>query len=171
MLQPSPTPPLSPFRSPSLALSPLPLPHAGLLHAARVLLPITDASHLLEAACFLDEFPLELLQPGGVTVCGESLNLGLIDAPVYVFGSREDHIVPWEAAYRNTQVLSGARRKIRFVLGASGHIAGVINPPAKKKRSHWIGRTSALPADAANWLRNGCCVFKTSELTREIYKA
>jgi polyhydroxyalkanoate synthase len=96
----------------------------------------------------------KLMQPGGVTVCGESVDLGLIDAPVYVFGSREDHIVPWEAAYRNTQVLSGARRKLRFVLGASGHIAGVINPPAKKKRSHWIGRTSALPADAANWLDN-----------------
>jgi polyhydroxyalkanoate synthase len=96
----------------------------------------------------------KLMQPGGVTVCGESVDLGLINAPVYVFGSREDHIVPWEAAYRNTQVLSGARRKIRFVLGASGHIAGVINPPAKKKRSHWIGRTSALPPDAANWLDN-----------------
>jgi polyhydroxyalkanoate synthase subunit PhaC len=61
---------------------------------------------------------------------------------------REDHIVPWEGAYRNTQVLKG---KTRFVLGASGHIAGVINPPAKGKRSHWIGATAALPEQAQAW--------------------
>ncbi|HWI09905.1 MAG TPA: class I poly(R)-hydroxyalkanoic acid synthase, partial [Burkholderiaceae bacterium] len=65
--------------------------------------------------------------------------------------SREDHIVPWEGAYRNTQVLTG---KTRFVLGASGHIAGVINPPAKGKRSHWIGAGAALPAQAQDWFDN-----------------
>ena len=77
-----------------------------------------------------------LVQPNKVTVCGEKIDLGSIAAPTYVYASREDHIVPWQGAYRNTQVLKGKRR---FVLGASGHIAGVINPPAKKKRSHWIG--------------------------------
>ncbi len=91
-----------------------------------------------------------LAQPGKLTVCGEPIDLGLIDAPTYVYGSREDHIVPWDGAYRNTQVLTGA--KCRFVLGASGHIAGVINPPAKKKRSHWVGATAALPATADAWL-------------------
>jgi polyhydroxyalkanoate synthase len=90
-----------------------------------------------------------LVKPGKVTVCGAKLDLGRIDAPAYVYASREDHIVPWEGAYRNTQVLRG---KTRFVLGASGHIAGVINPPAKGKRSHWIGATTALPADASAWL-------------------
>ena len=89
-----------------------------------------------------------LIEPGKLTVCGEPLDLGLIDAPVYVYASREDHIVPWQGAYRNVKVLNG---KKRFVLGASGHIAGVINPPAKKKRSHWIGAT-AMPADATAWL-------------------
>ncbi len=89
-----------------------------------------------------------LVKPGKLTVCGEKIDLGRIDAPAYVYASREDHIVPWEGAYRNTQVLKG---KTRFVLGASGHIAGVINPPAKGKRSHWIGAGAALPASAQDW--------------------
>jgi polyhydroxyalkanoate synthase len=82
-------------------------------------------------------------------VCGERVDLRSINLPTYVYGSREDHIVPWEAAYRNTQVLEGT---LRFVLGASGHIAGVINPPAKGKRSHWIGSNPQLPADPKCWL-------------------
>ncbi|MDT9001501.1 class I poly(R)-hydroxyalkanoic acid synthase [Paucibacter sp. APW11] len=90
----------------------------------------------------------ELKLPGRLTVCGEKLDLGKIQAPVYIYGSREDHIVPWDAAYRSTQVFKGEKR---FVLGASGHIAGVINPPAKGKRSHWIGKTAALPADHNKW--------------------
>jgi polyhydroxyalkanoate synthase len=89
-----------------------------------------------------------LVKPGKLTVCGEKVDLGKIDAPAYVYASREDHIVPWDGAYRNTQVLKG---KLRFVLGASGHIAGVINPPAKGKRSHWLGSSAALPAKAQDW--------------------
>lgn len=91
-----------------------------------------------------------LIKPGKTTVCGVPVDLGLIDAPTYVYGSKEDHIVPWDGAYRNTQVLKGA--KCRFVLGASGHIAGVINPPEKKKRSHWIGASASLPATPQAWL-------------------
>ena len=91
----------------------------------------------------------ELKLPGRLTVCGEKLDLSAIDCPVYVYGSREDHIVPWQAAYRNTQIFKGKRR---FVMGASGHIAGVINPPAKGKRSHWISKSAALPADPDAWL-------------------
>jgi polyhydroxyalkanoate synthase subunit PhaC len=89
-----------------------------------------------------------LVKPGKLTVCGEKLDLGKIDAPAYVYASREDHIVPWDSAYGNTQVLKG---KVRFALGASGHIAGVINPPAKGKRSHWLGSTAALPEKAQDW--------------------
>jgi len=91
-----------------------------------------------------------LVKPERLTVCGEKIDLGRLAVPTYVYGSREDHIVPWEAAYRNTQVLKGS--KARFVLGASGHIAGVINPPAKGKRSHWIGASAALPAQSQDWL-------------------
>ena len=93
----------------------------------------------------------KLAKPGQTTVCGEKVDLGAIKAPVYVYASREDHIVPWDGAYQNTQVLTGAKGKIRFVMGASGHIAGVINPPAKGKRSHWIGASNALPADPKEW--------------------
>ncbi len=91
----------------------------------------------------------QLKVPGALTVCGEKLDLRAVDAPVFIYASREDHIVPWEAAYRSTQILPG---KKRFVLGASGHIAGVINPPAKRKRSHWVAKQARFPADAERWL-------------------
>ena len=89
----------------------------------------------------------ELKQPGKLTVCGEKLDLSAVKAPVFIYASREDHIVPWKAAYASTRIMSG---KKRFVLGASGHIAGVINPPAKKKRNYWTN--NSLPADAEAWL-------------------
>ena len=92
-----------------------------------------------------------LVVPGKVKVCGEPIDLGSIAAPTYLYASREDHIVPWQGAYRSTRVLKG---KLRFVLGASGHIAGVINPPLKKKRSHWIGARPALPESADEWFAN-----------------
>ena len=94
----------------------------------------------------------KLSTPGAVTVCGEPLDLRRLDMPTFVYGSREDHIVPWQTAYASTQLVSGERQ---FVLGASGHIAGVINPPAKKKRSHWRANSAlarSLPASSKAWL-------------------
>jgi polyhydroxyalkanoate synthase len=91
-----------------------------------------------------------LRQPGALTVCGESLDLTKITCPVFIYGSREDHIVPWQAAYKSTGVLAGSQDKT-FVLGASGHIAGVINPANKNKRSHWVN--SKLPAEADAWFK------------------
>jgi len=87
-----------------------------------------------------------LVVPGKLTVCGEAVDLRKIDVPTFIYASREDHIVPWKSAYANTRVLKG---KLQFVLGASGHIAGVINPTKSGKRSHWIGKT--LPATADDW--------------------
>jgi len=89
----------------------------------------------------------ELKVPGKLTVCNAPVDLGTIDVPTYIYGSRDDHIVPWTAAYASTPLLNN---QLRFVLGASGHIAGVINPPAKKKRSHWTN--DALPESAHEWL-------------------
>ncbi len=91
----------------------------------------------------------KLVQPGKAIVCGEKVDLGKLDLPVYIYGSREDHIVPIGGAYASTQYLPG---KKRFVMGASGHIAGVINPPAKNKRSHWIRADDKLPKTQADWL-------------------
>ncbi|MEO5671475.1 MAG: class I poly(R)-hydroxyalkanoic acid synthase [Ramlibacter sp.] len=93
-------------------------------------------------------FENNLVKPGKCTVCGEKVDLRKVDMPVYIYGSREDHIVPIAGAYASTQVLPG---KKRFVMGASGHIAGVINPPAKNKRSYWTN--DKLPATHAEWLK------------------
>lgn len=91
----------------------------------------------------------KLAEPDALTVCGEKIDLRRIDIPAYIYGSREDHIVPIGGAYASTQILPG---KKRFVMGASGHIAGVINPPAKNKRSHWIRADGKLPKTQAEWL-------------------
>jgi polyhydroxyalkanoate synthase len=91
-----------------------------------------------------------LIKPGVATVCGEKIDLRSLDMPFYLYGSREDHIVPIEGAYASSQVLPG---KKRFVMGASGHIAGVINPPVKNKRSHWIRSDAKLPKIHAEWLK------------------
>ncbi len=90
-----------------------------------------------------------LVKPCKVQVCGEGIDLRKVDLPVYLYGSREDHIVPIGGAYASTQVLPG---KKRFVMGASGHIAGVINPPASKKRSHWVREDGKFPADVNDWI-------------------
>jgi polyhydroxyalkanoate synthase subunit PhaC len=82
----------------------------------------------------------ELRQPGALTCLGEKVDLRKIKCPVFIYASREDHIVPWESAYMSTQLLEGEKT---FVLGASGHIAGVINPAAKNKRSHWVSPQAA----------------------------
>ena len=92
----------------------------------------------------------KLMVPGATSVRGVPVDLGRIASPVFIYGSRDDHIVPWPAAYASTRVLKGPKR---FVLGASGHIAGVVNPPAKKKRSHWTYAPAKnhFPADADAW--------------------
>ena len=90
-----------------------------------------------------------LVKPGKAVVCGQKVDLRKVDIPVYIYGSREDHIVPIAGSYASTQCLPG---KKRFVMGASGHIAGVINPPAKNKRSHWISNSDKFPPQAQDWI-------------------
>jgi polyhydroxyalkanoate synthase subunit PhaC len=89
----------------------------------------------------------DLMKPGKLTICGEKVDLGKIQCPAYLYASQEDHIVPWQSAYESTRILKGQNR---FVLGASGHIAGVINPPAKNKRYYF--ENDALPQSAEAWL-------------------
>jgi polyhydroxyalkanoate synthase len=85
--------------------------------------------------------------PGKVKTCGVPIDLAAVRVPTYVLATREDHIVPWRGAYQTTQLLGG---EARFVLGASGHIAGVINPAAKNRRSYWTN--PQVPASADDWL-------------------
>jgi len=86
--------------------------------------------------------------PGRARAGDAALDLTRLRMPAYLYGSREDHIVPWTSAYASTQLLRGPQR---FVLGASGHIAGVINPPAAGKRSYWVSDGEALPGDPGEW--------------------
>jgi poly[(R)-3-hydroxyalkanoate] polymerase subunit PhaC len=88
-----------------------------------------------------------LRDPGRVTMLGTPIDLGKVGVPAYLLATREDHIVPWRTAYRSTGLLGG---ELRFVLGASGHVAGVINPAGKNRRSYWTGGN--LPPDADTWL-------------------
>jgi polyhydroxyalkanoate synthase subunit PhaC len=94
----------------------------------------------------------KLAVPASTRVCGQPLDFGLINAPVYLYASRDDHIVPWEGAYLSLKTLAGCRQKTRFVLGASGHIAGVINPPEAGKRSYWVGAKAQPPVKAQSWM-------------------
>lgn len=89
-----------------------------------------------------------LVKPGKATVCGESIDMRRVDTPLYIYGSKEDHIVPIDAAYASTQVFQGPKR---FVVGASGHIAGVINPPEAKKRSYWTHKDPGFPKRFSDW--------------------
>ena len=89
------------------------------------------------------------VKPGAATVCGVKLDLGKVKMPIYIYGSREDHIVPIGGAYASTQAFPGPKR---FMMGASGHIAGVINPPASKKRSHWVRNDGKFPAQVNDWI-------------------
>jgi polyhydroxyalkanoate synthase subunit PhaC len=84
--------------------------------------------------------------PGKTTQCGVPVDLSKIAVPFYLLACREDHIVPWETAFRSKDLVGG---ETRFVLAASGHVAGVINPPARNKRSHWLN--DDLESDPEGW--------------------
>lgn len=88
----------------------------------------------------------KLRVPGALTVGGVKLDLRKIRAPAYLLATVEDHIVPWEGAYLGRGLLGG---ETTFVLGASGHIAGAINPASKNRRSYWTAASTA--ADPAEW--------------------
>ncbi len=89
-----------------------------------------------------------LSKPGGITLSGVPIDLRKIKTPAYFLSTREDHIAPWKSTYKGTQLLGGSKR---FVLAASGHIAGVVNPPEGGKYSHWINE--ALPPDPDDWFK------------------
>lgn len=94
-------------------------------------LPVAIHSFVLKALYLNNEFVTNQLEVDGVI-----MKLADIDCPLYIFASEKDHIVPWRSAYLTTHYVSS--KKLRFVLGASGHTAGVINPVSTDKRNYWV---------------------------------
>ena len=89
-----------------------------------------------------------LAQPGGLNLAGVPIDLGRVDIPTYIVATREDHIAPWQSCFAACGLYRGQRR---FILGASGHIAGIINPPAAGKYGYWTGPIVEAQ-DADTWL-------------------
>jgi polyhydroxyalkanoate synthase len=89
----------------------------------------------------------KLIEPGGIELNGVKIDLGNIKTPIYMLSTREDHIAPWQSTYALTQHVSGP---IKFVLSASGHIAGVVNPPAANKYCYWTN--AKKPKNPEVWL-------------------
>ncbi len=89
----------------------------------------------------------KLREPGGITLAGVPIDLSKVDIPTYFLSTVEDHIAPWKSTYLGAQLLNGP---VRFVLGGSGHIAGIVNPPAANK--YWYWTNEKLRDSADEWL-------------------
>ncbi len=90
----------------------------------------------------------KLVEPGGIELAGVPIDLTTVKTPAFILSTKEDHIAPWTSTYAATQLFSGP---VKFVLAASGHIAGVVNPPAAEKYSHWV--KTQTPKDPHKWLQ------------------
>lgn len=90
-----------------------------------------------------------LVEPGGITIDGVAIDLGKIKTPCYFISTIEDHIAPWKSTYAGARSFGGP---VRFVLGGSGHIAGIVNPPVANKYGFWINPAAKLPATPDDWL-------------------
>jgi polyhydroxyalkanoate synthase len=105
-------------------------------------MPATMHSQYLRS-CYIDNS----LARGQMTVADTRIDLDAVRTPIYVIGAEADHIAPWRAAYRTTQLLGGPAR---FTLTSSGHIAGIVNPPGGRTR-HWTSELEDLPSDPDEW--------------------
>jgi polyhydroxyalkanoate synthase len=88
----------------------------------------------------------KLVVPNALTLAGVPIDLRKVKTPAFLLSTKEDHIAPWKSTYASTQIYQGP---IKFVLSASGHIAGVINPPGKSKYGHW--ENTKLPKSPDDW--------------------
>ena len=91
----------------------------------------------------------QLARPGGLIIGGESIDLRKIRTPAYFLSTREDHIAPWKSTYAATRIFKGP---VEFTLAASGHVAGVVNPPARGKYCYWSHETKRQPKTPEEWL-------------------
>ena len=90
-----------------------------------------------------------LIEPGGIELDGVKINLSRIRTPSYFISTAEDHIAPWKSTYSGARHFGGP---VRFVLGGSGHIAGIVNPPVANKYCYWTGADETLPENPEDWL-------------------
>jgi polyhydroxyalkanoate synthase len=88
-----------------------------------------------------------LVKPGGITLAGEPIDLGKVRAPACFVSTIEDHIAPWKSTHMGARHLPG---KVKFILGGSGHIAGIVNPPSGNKYHYWTD--DELTDSADEWL-------------------
>ncbi|HET6491779.1 MAG TPA: class I poly(R)-hydroxyalkanoic acid synthase, partial [Burkholderiales bacterium] len=89
-----------------------------------------------------------LRKPGGITLAGVPIDVSQVRIPAYFISTVDDHIAPWKSTYAGAKLLRGP---VRFVLGGSGHIAGIINPPAANKYCYWTNE--ARPDSPDEWLK------------------
>ena len=90
-----------------------------------------------------------LREPGGIELNGVPIDISKVKAPCYFISTMEDHIAPWKSTYLGATVLGGP---VRFVLGGSGHIAGIVNPPAANTYNYWTNEVKSLPETPEEWL-------------------
>ena len=114
----------------------------------------SDSTHLPAKmySSYLRNMYLEnnLIKPGGISLAGIPIDVRKIEIPCYFISSHDDHIAPWMSTYSGARLITGP---VRFVLGGSGHIAGIVNPPAAKKYCHWVG-PEQLPEHPDDWFKN-----------------
>lgn len=91
----------------------------------------------------------KLREPKGLTIAGRSIDLSSVTTPCYFISAKDDHIAPWKSTFAGAKLFGG---KVRFVLGGSGHIAGIVNPPMANKYCFWAN--DELTHDAESWLQN-----------------
>ena len=91
----------------------------------------------------------KLREPKGLKIAGRPIDLSRVTTPCYFISAKDDHIAPWKSTFSGAKLFGG---KVRFVLGGSGHIAGIVNPPAANKYCYWSN--DELTHDAEIWLQN-----------------
>jgi len=106
----------------------------------------------ITAACHNDmlrKFYIEnqLVKPGAYSVNGTKIDLSKINVPLYFISTHQDHIAKWKVTYEGAKI---CKENSTFVLGESGHIAGIVNPPVKEKYSYWTNESIDDSADS--WL-------------------
>jgi polyhydroxyalkanoate synthase len=113
----------------------------------------SDGTRLPEAMCsfYLRELYLNnhLAKKDGVRLGGRPIDLGCIDQPLYAVGAQQDHISPWQSAFRTCALVKGP---VKFVLSSEGHITGIVNPPADlSRKKYWVGEAGGV-SDPDRWL-------------------